>query len=732
MHAQTRGEQRDYYAFTAEQFRPLLVQVLADRIDSKMDAVLSVYQVGGRRLHKTRQSLSRDPILSFSPPADGDYILEISDATFQGNLPYVVEVSEMPWVEAVFPPVAEPGVETNLTVYGYNLPGGTPVSGFEHHGLLQSAELRFTPNAEEAAPLGNWVTRQSPSSARIQGNYFTLPDHYSLSPNVFLVSPKQPVLLETDSTQDAPQQVTVPAEIVGQFFPRRDRDWFAFEAKKNQPLWLELATEQLGTPSDPALRILRKRTQDGKTTYQTIATSDDIEGAPNNRDRRRFYTGTPDVSYRFNPPEDGVYVVSVVDQYNATLDDPRLHYRFTISPPRPDFQLVAFADPERFPDDKIARPNGVGIVPGGSSVVRLRLLPRHGFSGNVTIHAEDLPAGITSRPIILSPQKPEGLLILEASRDAKPNVASLRIVGQGRVDDREIRRDARTATIVWGQNNTDQAATTVRMTDDLQVAVLEIKSSPISLAPAEYTLRTCRGAKTPLAISLNRRDDFKETEVNVSAIQVPNGLKIDAAKSKEDKLEVVLQCTDAKLQPGRYSVILGSKLKDKRPKNPIRIAEASGDLDKVTALLASLEGKQKTEQEASQNLAAIAAATAESVEAVRGRASEPRNKLTDNLQRQLQAIQSLQASLERAIADPTNANRYRRRSQRRKTRITQLRNQRNDLQQQFGSLLTELNQMQAKLDSDQANAKQASDQLASTNKRLEAVKKETRSRRETT
>lgn len=724
VNASTRADERDYYQFTAEQQRPLLIQVFANRIDSKMDATLAVYTVDGRRLHKVRQSLTRDPVLTFEPPADGQYLIEVSDATFQGGLSYRLEVSELPWVEAIFPPIAQANVESSFTLYGYNLPGGVPVSGFERDGHLQSVQLTFTPDfGTQAGWQGTWWHPDSVAVARIVGQHFELPDRLSVANPVFLAEANDSIVLESESSQDVPQRVSAPVHIAGQFYPRRDRDYFEFEATKGASLWISLTTDQFGLPSDPVMRIQRKTTIDGKTTFRNIATADDLEGPPRTRDSRRLSTSSVDVSYRFHAPEDGTYVVSVSDQFNSAQDDPRLAYLLSITQELPDFQLVAFADPERFPDDKIARPNGTGILPGGSAAIRVRLLSQHGFNGEVVVDAENLPAGVTATPLVLRGDRPEGLVVVQADRDAPVGVATIRIIGRSAFGDQWRNRVAKSTAIIHGANNTDAEVTSSRLTSDLPIAVLDVKPNPVQLAANQHHYVTCRGRKTPIPIALLRRDDFQDVEVSVAAVQVPSGIKIDTAKSKNEEIEVMAQVTDPNLNPGRYTIVLGSKVKDKRPKNPVKVAEASADLDKVLQLVAAQEASTTSCQQAAEELAAVATQTSQRWEAVRKRASEPRNRLTQNLLRQRQAAKSLQGQLSLALQDVTNQE-LQQQLAGSEDQIARLRAERVKLREQLGAVIAEVAAVQSELTRQQDESKRAQETLAKQQQELERLSKE--------
>ena len=157
-------------------------------------------------------------------------------------------------------------------------------------------------------------------------------------------------------------------DVAGQFFPRRDTDWYEFDAKKGMPIWIELQSERLGTTCDAILRVRKKsRTDSGEAEFVEIATVDDVQGRPNSRSTRRMFSGSGDARYRLVPDEDATYQVAVRDQYNTSTDDPRLVYRLCIHPERVDYRLLAFADPERNRDQRQAQPNGVSIMPGGTT-----------------------------------------------------------------------------------------------------------------------------------------------------------------------------------------------------------------------------------------------------------------------------------------------------------------------------------------------------------------------------
>lgn len=654
--AKARADERDYYRFTATKGQALLVQVWADRIDSKMDPVLSVYDVAtGKRVGRASQGLSRDPVMTFSPPADGEYLVEVWDLTYRGGEEYVyrLEISAQPYAEAIHPIVAKPGVQAEFSIYGYNLPGGTPISQSTRMGNLQSLQVSFAPQFDQ--PFASGLSVLEPSSARANGGTVGLPVPLS-GQSVFLGAATGKVTNETeqgnDSATDA-QTVDIPVDVAGRFFPRRDVDWYRFSAEKGRTYWVEIAAHQLGVRADPVLRLQRGTDTKGTLEFTEIVTVDDMEAAPGSPESRRFHSGTNDIAYRFKAPESGTYFLSVTDQYNTSADDPRLAYHLSISVSSPDFQLVAFPDPERHADEKIAKPNGVSLIPGGSAVVRVRLLPNRGFNSDVEVTVTGLPANVTAHPLTLHNHHPEGFLVLTASDDANLDAAPVQIQGTAVHEGETSVRVARTGNILYGVNNVAAEATRSRLTKDFVVAVTDAPPAPVSLVPRE-ALRTSVGGRVSIPVELHRLDDRKETELEIESALLPRLVKLTSAKTKSNHAEVSASFDDPKLRPGRYSFPLMTKLKQERPRNVILYREAQADLQKIAAVLAERDQQVHASEKELESLVSLVEVTERKYEAVQSQTQEPRNRLAAKLQQQQAAVAELAKRLEESLADVSN------------------------------------------------------------------------------
>ena len=649
--ARGRADQRDFYKFSAKQNESVLLQIWAERIDSKFDGEMAVYGPDGKRLARVRQSRTNDPILCLTPPTDGEYTVEVWEATFRGGNDYFyrLEVSERSQVEAIHPTVAKADTESEFTVFGYNLPGGTPISGSS--GNLQSREIQFAPSFDDM-PFNVGLANGNVSAARVNGGSVALPVPLSTSHVFMALAPGDVVREQANDELSSPQEVSVPVDIAGQFYPRRDVDWYQFAAKKGQTFRIDLYSQQLGTHADPILRVgMLQKDKDGKATLANVSVSDDVEGSPKNREQRRFFTGTVDSGYRFMAQRDGTYVISVTDQYNSSADDPSLIYQLSIAEESPNFRLVAYAEPERQNDEKIIKPNGVSICPGGRGLIRVRMLPQHGFQNEVTVVAQNLPAGVVAEPLTLNKQSPEGLLIVSAENEAASGASSVQIIGTSKQGERTIRRTARTGTICRSTNNVDQTPASVRLCGDLTVAVVDQGEDPVTFDSSTSFVASV-GSKLKLPIRVARVDRFKDRELEITGASLPGGVKVSPTKTKSKQLE--LQTEIQKLPPGNYTIALSTKVKDRRPRNTVALREAESDLAKTTQQLTRREADLQMKTAVTERLRALVAQSAAAMERAEATAKLPREKLQTSLS-ELQALaQKLGEQLQASAADVAN------------------------------------------------------------------------------
>ncbi len=238
--------------------------------------------------------------------------------------------------------------------------------------------------------------------------------------------------MEQEPNDDAAhaQKVALPCEYVGQFYPRSDRDWIAFDARQGEVYWIEVFAERLGLSADPTLVIQRVAKDDAGAEVVTELQAVDDDSA--NAGGDLLATNSDDPAFAGTVPADGTYRVMVTDLAGSERSDPRFVYRLSIRPAQPDFRLVAV--PSITPND--ADPKKVGITihndnlrRGGTDLIEIVALRRHGFDGEIVVNAGGLPAGVTAPTITIGPGQNSAMLVLSAAEDAPDAQAPISIAG---------------------------------------------------------------------------------------------------------------------------------------------------------------------------------------------------------------------------------------------------------------------------------------------------------------
>src|SRR5262249_39021142 len=75
----------DFFRLNLKKGERALIEVAAERIDSKLDATLIVVNESGRELARARDGVGTDPVLDFTAPADGKFLVKLHDAVYGGG-----------------------------------------------------------------------------------------------------------------------------------------------------------------------------------------------------------------------------------------------------------------------------------------------------------------------------------------------------------------------------------------------------------------------------------------------------------------------------------------------------------------------------------------------------------------------------------------------------------------------------------------------------------------------
>lgn len=466
------GPDVDWYRFTGKSGQRILLDGFCRRIDSRMDLMMTVMTANGQVLGESRTGAARDSIVDVTLPADGEYYVKVHDALFGQGSGYVyrIVIAAKPYVDLIFPPTGVPGTETDYTIYGRNLPDGQP-SALQLDGRpLEQLNVRI--------PMPGDVRGRLPVSALVSSHqggldaidYRIAAGPLSSNPVLVVASDLVPQPETANDDPKTPQLLSLPCAIAGQFYPQRDIDWYQFAAKKDEEWIIDVLSQRLGYPSDPAILVQQVVTDDkGEVTFRDFSFVDDVQERNfNNRaGRHEFDERSGDPALQFKAPADGTYRIMLRDGISAVRSDPRLVYQLEVRKARPDFRVVAV------PSESCG---SLMLRKGGRATVHLVAFRNDGYSEEIRVTASGLPEGVTAEEVVIGPGNDYGTLVLTAS-DAARGVSSLQIAAKGKVNNTEVTLPVRFGSAVqsfqFNQPNANLPSVPARLVSDLQVCVGE-------------------------------------------------------------------------------------------------------------------------------------------------------------------------------------------------------------------------------------------------------------------
>jgi hypothetical protein len=528
------GNGDDYFRFPAKKGERVVLDCRAFRLNSQMRPLLTLAAADGKELLRSRPYYNRtDPLLDFTAPADGDYVVRVHDMTFSGNLPYRLVISNHPQVENAFPAAVAPGEKAELTLLGRNLPGGKPAPQWVVQDQpLEQLTVAFTapkdPRLRERFAFLNHLPTPALNARGLQFWPEGLKD--CLNP-VTLAWADSPVTAEREpnDTADKAQPLTLPTVVCGRLDRPGDIDWYSFSAKAGQAISVDLLCERLDLPGDPFVILF-----DAKGTE--LATFDDHginfnSLAQANRDP----LGT------FRAPADGTYRLFVQDRYRG--GGARYQYVLRLAKDEHDFYPVVFHETPSDPSCPVVRQ-------GGSAHYEL-CLNRRELSGPVTVEAEGLPPGVTCPPVYVSPQSQFANVVFTAAADAPEWSGPIRLKAWALIDGKRVERPVRCAQRRWAIANINTSL-------EVREVCLAVRSTaPYGIRlPAEKASVRAGGVVEVKAAVARHWPDFKG-KVQLNGLNLPPGFSLDTTDIPADRGEAAVKLKVAgNVPPGEYSVVL--------------------------------------------------------------------------------------------------------------------------------------------------------------------------------
>ncbi len=256
----TETGQHDAYRFAAKVGEELVLDLAVAQVGSLAKSPTLEIVDANRAVLAVNRGLDSgsDPFLAWRAPADGDYLILVSNTTMDGsaNHAYRLTVGALPYVTGWSPLTAQVGKETQVTLIGHHLGGKATVTmKADKEGItnvpLDAKALRFR-------TMPSLRVNSLAQVSEVEGN-----DEIAKA-QVVSVPVNVSAALRRTSFPTRSGSGATGNELENSFY---DTDHFAFDAKKGQRWIIETLAAQAGSPADTKLEVLHP---DGKPVARLL------------------------------------------------------------------------------------------------------------------------------------------------------------------------------------------------------------------------------------------------------------------------------------------------------------------------------------------------------------------------------------------------------------------------------------------------------------------------------
>jgi hypothetical protein len=441
----------------------------------------------------------RGGTLDFTPAQDGKYVIKVHELTFKGGPAYFYR----------------------LTLR--ELPAGAPLPQFASTRNVSSFSWPPVGLAASAAQ-----TEVEPNNAPLQA-----------------------------------QKISLPCDISGSFFPAADVDTFEFVAKAGDVWWVEVASERLGRPTDPALLVQHVGGTPGEPKQTDVAEMSDIASPLKPSSNGYAYDGPPydggssDILGKLEIKADGVHRLQLTDLFGGTRNDARNVYRLVIRKAAPDFALVAWGlHMELRNGDRNALSKPLALRRGMTMALEVAVVRRDGFDGEIELAMENLPAGVTAQGLKIPAGKTRGILLISAADSAPRGLANASCYGKATIDGKLVKRDCQTAAMAWPIPDAWNEIPAPRLVTGLPVSVTDAEAAPLTLATSETKVwEAPAGTKLTIPLKPTRRSEFSGAvlQLRTAGAGFEQAPQFDVSLTT-DASQAVLDLAALKTPPGDYTI----------------------------------------------------------------------------------------------------------------------------------------------------------------------------------
>lgn len=370
----------DGYSVSLKKDVPIFIRVDAYEIGSAVDMHLHILDPSGVRIATATNGRNLDPVLTFTPPADGVYVLQLAgfahppaaDVNFAGAVkcPYMVTVTDEPLTTRVFPAAIPASGKLEVELRGLVRKSTPAFASFDRQDVFGSGEI------------GVLFPKGACSSANVVCARYPV---------------KQPLRL---SEGEVP--LVVPPVVFGGEVMRPAQTFECRVAmKKGEKLQARFWSRSLGLAMEGDLVV---KGPNGVTA----ATS------PNPSD----VFAEPMVSW--SAGVDGDYVVSVKDLFGRGGEG--MEFVLEIAPMEPSCVV------------EVLEGKPLQLTAGKSSSLKVKVLFSNGWKEPVVLRMSGLPEGVFAPEVAVPEKGGEVEISLQAAVNAPAGTAIARLAGWTKSD----------------------------------------------------------------------------------------------------------------------------------------------------------------------------------------------------------------------------------------------------------------------------------------------------------
>ena len=287
VNGQIAGERdQDFYVFSAKAGAVVVCDVMAARIGSPLDPVVTITNSVGGRVEVQEVRVGGDPVLAFRAPSTGDYRLHVANLGFPGGPAFVYRIT---LATASYAPFAFPaGGRTSETgmVDLYTLTGTRTLGVVREKVLFPATPGPFRLRGVTPLVAGDWPEVTSRGTDLRTGG----------------------------------MELVAPLTVNGHFLTSDAEDWYRFAAKKGELFTITCQSFPRDSASVPVLAL---QDSTGAPLFNATAVESPADG----------------IDFDWTSPADGTYRLRLRDLQHGTRGGPEFIYRLSLRSARPDFSL---------------------------------------------------------------------------------------------------------------------------------------------------------------------------------------------------------------------------------------------------------------------------------------------------------------------------------------------------------------------------------------------------------